>query len=172
MYRPFEAPRRRGLSLRLGFLLVAYTVAFNTTAILGLPNPYLLVDWRRHNNRLWVVCDPLSLKAGRTVLLYLTEPAYQRMSRIAISNDMDLEIIATPDDTPDSVKPMAEQWAKEHPETNSGPTSTTSETGKTPPPVMGVKVQREPMVEGWAKFYERFISPLLKPRGPGDPKVK
>jgi hypothetical protein len=174
MIRLAKAIRKHaGFPRTLGYLLAAGTLGFTTSAVLGLPNPYLMVDWQRHNNRLWIVLDPFSLKNGRTVLLYMTEPAYQRMSRIAMSNDMELEIIATPDDTPDTVKPFADRWSKEHPDTNSGPaTVPPSDSGKTPPPVMGAKVKREPMVDGWVKFYERFINPLLKPRGTKVPKVK
>lgn len=152
--------------------LVCLSAAFTTSAVLGFPNPYLMVDWDRHNNRMWVVVEPLSARRGRTILLYLTEPAYQRMSRIAMSNDIDLEIIATPDDSPDTVKAYADRWTKEHPETNSGAAiGTSNDSGKTPPP-RGVKSYREPHVDGWVKFYERFLSPLLKPRGPKAPKVK
>jgi hypothetical protein len=164
---------RKGVHPKLWAVLAASTLAFTTSAVLGLPNPYLMVDWQRHNNRLWIVLDPYSLQNGRTVLLYMTEPAYQRMSRIAMSNDMELEIIATPDDTPETVKPFAEKWSSDHPEIKSGPATVPSSVpGKTPPPVMGAKSQREPMVDGWVKFYERFISPLLKPRGKDTPKVK
>lgn len=145
--------------------------AFHSTVFLGLPNPYTMVDWTRHNNRLWVVVDPLSMRHGRIVLLYLTEAAYQRMSRIALSTESDLEVVATPLDNPDTLKPLADKWDKDHP--NSGPaiTGTDTKPKQNTPPVRGA-VSVEPMVDGWIKFYERFLNPLLKPRGHKQPKVK
>jgi hypothetical protein len=125
MYRTFKRSKKQlRYAVAMGLFLTCHGLAFSTSAFLGLPNPYEMVDWRRHNNRFWVVVDPMSSRHGRTVLLYLTEPAYQRMSRIAISNDMDLEIIATPEDSPESIESMRLQWSKEHPE-NSGPDTVT-----------------------------------------------
>lgn len=133
-----------------------------------------MIDWRRHNNRLWIVVDPLSMKHGRVVLLYLTDPAYQRMSRISLSNEVDLEVIATPDDSRETVGEFAKAWDERHPESNSGPATVTSppKPSEKSPPVMGRTVQREEMVDGWVKFYERFLSPLLKVRAPKEGKVK
>jgi len=73
-----------------------------------MPLPYESIDWIRHGGRLYVVLDPNAAKTGRMRLLYLTEAAYLSLSKVCLSNNIELEVLALPEDTQQTVKELSD----------------------------------------------------------------
>jgi hypothetical protein len=55
--------------------------------------------WNEHRQRGYIIRDP----ANSDELLYLTHSEYMKLLRIMLSNEVLLEVIATPRDTPESI---------------------------------------------------------------------
>lgn len=105
---PLLLTRRPAVSSLTAAGTLVHVIYFSVNAILGMPLPYDSIDWFRHGGRLFVVLDPNAAKTGRMRLLYLTEAAYLSLSKVCLSNNIELEVLALPEDTPDTVKELSE----------------------------------------------------------------
>lgn len=81
-------PTLGGLPLVSGIRLFRATNAVNQTRK-DLLNQ---IDWEKHSGKLYVIVDPMDPEG----ILYLTEKEYLRERRVAISNDISLDVLARP----------------------------------------------------------------------------
>lgn len=151
-----------------------FQAALSVSAFLQAPLPYESIDWIRQAGRMYVVLDPNAAKVGRTRLLYLTEAAYLSLSKVCLSNNVELEVIALPEDTPETIRELAEASSSRTP-------TTSKKSDQKSPPLKGRPLKSSqffsessqiegtlPVTEGMAvraTLYgvgARLISPLLK----------